>query len=107
MKPRKFKYRIEVFKTVIEDDGFGGNHAKEGQKIGCSWCNVSTIPRDKLTDFGLDEVKGAIRVRVRKRNDLDYNEQGLFFKYKGDRYTINSVTEINLAEYHFEIIAST
>ena len=109
MRPRKFKHRIEIHKTEHVDDGFGGGSIDmdNGVLLKCSWCKVSSIPVNKLIDFGLDEVKKAIKVYVRKRNDLDYNRSDIFLKYKGERFTINLVTEKNLDDHHFEIIAST
>ena len=110
MKPRKFKHRIDVYKTVPTSDGFGGNlindDAANETLLGSSWCKVTTIPTNKLVDFGLDEASQAIRINVRKRNDLDYEQQGLFFKYKGVRYTVNGITQYNIDGYHYQIIAS-
>lgn len=110
MKPRKFKHRIEVWKTVPTADGFGGNVVDDVTPnetlLGSSWCKVTTIAQNKFVDFGLDEVRKAIKVNVRKRNDLDYEQEGLFFKYKDVRYTVNGVTEYNIDGYHYQIIAS-
>lgn len=109
MKPRKYKYRIEVWRIIPGADGFGGNTVEDGddELVSESWCKISTVPRDKLEDFGLDQNKKAIRVYLRKRNDLDYvGRSDLFLKYKGVRYTINSVTEVNLEDYDIRILAS-
>ena len=109
MKPRKFKHRIEIHGVTHTADGFGGNTVDEAvdSLLVSSWCKVVSIPRNKLTEFGLDEVKKAIRVFVRHRNDLDYNRSDLFLKYKGERFAINSVVEKNLDGFHFQIIATT
>lgn len=110
MKARKLKYRIEVYKTVPVADGFGGNviedEAANEILLDSSWCNVKTIPISKLTEYGLDENQKAVRITLRKRDDLDYEQQGLFFKYKGVRYTVEQITEWDIDGYYFQIIAS-
>lgn len=111
MKPRKLKYRIDVYRTVPVSDDFGGyvinDDASNETLIGSSWCNVKTIPVNKLEEYGLDINQKAIRVNVRRRNDLDYEQEGLFLKYKGVRYTVNQVVEHNIDGFHFQIIASS
>lgn len=105
MRPRKYKYRIAVWRYLKEGDNFGGNEVSE-EKVSDSWCNIRSLPTNKLTEYGLDENEKAIVVTLRHRNDLDYNESNLFFIYKEVRYAINQVTETNLEGYEFKIIAS-
>lgn len=105
MRLRKYINRIEIWQTAPVYDGFSGNTVSE-TKISDSWCNVKTIPVDKLEGFGLNEVRKAIIITLRHRNDLDYNNSELFLKYKGDSYEISRVTEKDLDGKEFQIIAS-
>ncbi len=103
---RRFKNRIEVYQNVSEDDGAGGNvNSGTPTKLGDSWCDVRTIPRDKITDYGLDVEQEVIRIRLRYRSDLDYTTVGLFFRYKSKDWFPSSIERKDLEEYEVEIIA--
>lgn len=107
MRARSYRHRIAVYENTAEvatDDGFGGNTGGENL-LASSWCNVRTIPTNKVIEYGLDQTKKAITISVRKRTDLDFNRSDLFFRFKGDDYYPISVTEDNLDGYHFTIIA--
>lgn len=103
---RRYKYRIEVYQNVEVDDGSGGTILSDTPtKLGDSWCDIKTIPQNKITDYGLDVEKEAIRIRLRYRSDIDYNSVGLFFRYKTKNWMPNSIERKDLEEYEVEIIA--
>jgi len=67
---------------------------------------VSTIPVQKLTDFGLDIDRQSITIKTRWRNDLDYFQEGLFFVYKGIKWFPDRIYNKDLVNEEITIIAS-
>lgn len=102
---RKYLDRIEVYISTATDDGAGGNTITES-KLGDSWCNITSIKRDKLVAYGLDIPAQAIRIMTRYRSDLDYFQNSLFFKYKGKDWIPTSITEIDLDGEELDILAT-
>ncbi len=94
-----------MWEYISNADGFGGNTTQD-TKIGDSWANIETIPTDKLTDYGLDETQYGIRIKCRKRSDIDLTADNIFFKYKGIEYAPQSVTDRDLHGLEIEFVAS-
>ena len=101
---RKYLNSIEVWQSVETDDTAGGLEGTES-KVTDSWCNIKTLPRPKRTQYGLDDAVQAIQVRTRYRNDLDYFDQALFFKYKGRDWHFTDVMNEGLEDEEITIIA--
>ena len=102
---RKYLNKVEVWLNVSISDNFGGSTLSQTQ-LGTSWCNISTINRDKLVSYGLDIAQEAITIKTRYRADLDYFQNGLFFKYKGKDWIINSIEDKNLDNEQVQITAT-
>jgi len=102
---RKYLNRIEVWLNSDSDDLSGGL-LTEPSKVNDSWCNVKTVNRSNLTAYGLDIAVQAIRIRTRHRNDLDYFQEGLFFKYKQKDWMVNSIHDVDLDGEELDIIAT-
>ena len=102
---RKYLNRIEVWLNGADLDDVGGENV-DPVKISDSWCNITTIRREKLVSFGLDIPTQAINIRTRFRNDLDYFQDGLFFKYKTKDWIVNSIHNIGLDDEDIDIIAT-
>lgn len=100
----RFKDSIEVWQQSAVTDGYAGNTTSETQ-LGESWCNISTLSREKYTDYGLDVPSLAIEVYLRTRDDIDYFDESVFFKYNGRRWFFVSIEEYNLSDQIIRIVA--
>lgn len=103
---RKYDRRVQIYVKSEVSDGFGGA-TLTNSLLAVTWANISTIRTDKLQDYGLDETRGVIKIHVRHRNDIDFNDENLFFVYRDQPYEIVSVVETDLRRTEFEIIAAT
>tara|TARA_R110002020_G_scaffold461761_2_gene680809 strand:- start:94 stop:483 length:390 start_codon:yes stop_codon:yes gene_type:complete len=89
MRARKYNKRIEVLQTSSVSDGYGGNITSD-VLLSYSWCElITTKTAYRSTDLGLIDTLDTIIIKLRHRNDLSYNN-GLFFKYRGLRYTMQT-----------------
>ncbi len=104
MRSRKYTKRIEIFTTAAVSDGFGGNTVSE-VLLATSWADIRTVRPERLTDLGITDGTHSIEVRLRHRNDLDYEQEGIFFKYRDSSYIFKSVNPINLEDVHVIVIA--
>jgi len=102
---RKYLNKVEVWLNGVVSDNFGGNILSPSQ-LGSSWCNISTINRDKLVAYGLDIAQEAITIKTRYRSDIDYFQNGLFFIYEGREWHPNTITEKDINKEEIIIIAS-
>ncbi|AGO48422.1 phage head-tail joining protein [Cellulophaga phage phi10:1] len=107
MKARKYLNKIGVYVRTEKEDGFGGSIHTEPVLIGSSWCNITTLSPQKIVDLGLSDFRNAIQINLRKRNDLDYYQDDLYFKYNEIDYMIQSILEVNLNGYEIQIVATS
>lgn len=105
MKPRKYINRIEVWKHIEKDDGFGGNITTPS-KISDSWCDIKTLNSERLIAFGITDSEYGLRINLRKRNDLDYFDEDIYFVYQDRDYVIQNIVEKDINGYEIEIIAA-
>lgn len=101
---RKYRFKVEVWQSSAQFDDYSGN-VNEPTKIGDSWANVSTIPLNKITDYGLDITQEAIVIKTRWRDDLDYFQNGIYFKYKSFDWFPTRVFNKDLINEEITIIA--
>ena len=104
MKERRYNKRVEIWETAAVSNGFGGSTVTES-KLGTSWARVKTIRPERLTDFGITDGTHAIEVGLRHRNDLDYEQEGIFFKYRSESYTFNTVNPVDYEDVDIIVIA--
>lgn len=104
MKARKYLSRIEVWKDTEVSDGFGGN-VTSPVKVTDSWCNIKTLSGTRLIDLGITEHDYALKLELRHRNDLDYEAEDIFLKYKDISYIVQTVVPKDLENYEIQIIA--
>lgn len=102
---RKYLNKVEVWQNSDLGDTFSGN-LNQPLQLGSSWANVSTIPTDKLVAYGLDIAQQAIRIQTRWRQDIDYFQEGIFFKYKGIEWFPNRIYNKDLLNEEIVIIAN-
>ncbi len=104
MRSRAYSKRIQVWQTTDADDGYGGNTVTE-TLLNTSWASIKTISPSRLTDYGITETTHALDVRLRQRYDLDYEQEGIFLKYKDESYIISSVLPVDLEMVEVRIVA--
>lgn len=102
---RKYINKVEVWVNAVIDDGFSGS-INDPVIVSSSWCNVSTVPSDKITNYGLDIGTEVISIKTRWRSYLDYFTDGLFFKYKGYNWMPTRIFNKDLVNEEITIIAS-
>ena len=102
---RKYLNKVEVWLNTALDDTAGGNLV-DPSLIDSSWCNIKTLPTDKLTAYGLDIAQQAVTIKTRYRSDLDYFQEGLFFKYKSIDWIPSRIYNKDLLDEEITIIAT-
>lgn len=100
----RFKSRVQVWQHTADPDSSGGNTVDETQ-LGSSWAEVKDVPRDKYQDYGLNTASQAIELYLRSRNDIDYFDQDIFFKYKGKSWYPSIVEDKGLDGELIRIVA--
>lgn len=103
-KRRKYINRVEVLINDAVSDGFGGNTLAE-RSLSFSWANIRSLDTKNASDLGLDLKKTAIVIKTRFRSDLDYNQPGIFFKYKELCFMPVQITNEHLNDEEIKIIA--
>jgi len=89
---RGFNKKVEIWAVDQVSDGFGGYTVAE-TKISDSWAKVETLQPGKVNNvknFGLEDAQNAVLFTMRKRNDITYNEEIHFLKYRGRKFTIST-----------------
>lgn len=110
MISRKYDKRIELWQYTKIDDGFGG-YTVVDELVRKSWCQIKSVSNNsrysqRMVDLGVTDPSLAIIVRLRQRNDTDYNAINQYLKYRGEKYIIqNTPTNINYEDVDIEIIA--
>lgn len=92
MNSRDLTKRIELFAITSVSDGFGG-FTVSSASLGKSWAKIESIQpgrSNNLDEFGITDLNKSIFVTVRKRNDLVYSMETMFFTYRGSKYTIST-----------------
>tara|TARA_R110001632_G_C11314456_1_gene414994 strand:- start:723 stop:1130 length:408 start_codon:yes stop_codon:yes gene_type:complete len=106
MRSRKLSKRIEIWQTSNVSDGFGGNTVAE-TLITSSWAEIVTLnDTNRSTDIGITSATNTIKVRLRKRNDITYNNINQYLKYRGFKYIIkNQPFNVGFRDDIIEILA--
>lgn len=102
---RKYLNKLDVWLNESISDNFGGNTLSPIQ-LSSSWCNIRTLPVDKMIDYGLDISQQAITITTRYRSDLNYFQTGLFFKYLGVDWMPSRIYNKDLINEEITIIAT-
>jgi head-tail adaptor len=91
MSSRAFNKRVEIWQTSVVADSYGGNTVSD-ELIKTSWANLKTLKSNSnlITDLGLLDASNSIVITVRKRNDLTYDLQTMYIKYRNEKYIIKS-----------------
>ena len=107
MISRKYTRRVEIWKTTVVPDAYGGNTVSEAL-VTTSWANVTTPTSYKrMTEIGITDPTNTIVVKMRYRNDITYNAINLFIKYRGVKYIIqNTALNVDFNDTEIEIMAT-
>ena len=107
MSSRGYNKRIEIYETTTVVDGFGGNTVST-TLLATTWAKISTFNvgrNGNATDYGLLGINDTLVIKTRKRNDITYNSQTQFIKYRGDKYIITtSPININFEDREVQFI---
>ena len=103
MKARRYDKRIRVYETTPVPNGSGGDRM-ESVLIANSWAEIVTegVAR-KFHNMGIMDFNDPLIFKVRHRNDLPYNARTLYVTYKGNRYNIQGIKNLNLRDVDIEI----
>lgn len=92
MRARGFNKVVEIWNIGIVADGFGGNTVQESL-LSKSWAKIESVDAKSSslsTEFGMLDASKSLIITVRKRNDLIYDLQTMFIKYRDEKYVIKS-----------------
>tara|TARA_R110002051_G_scaffold308116_1_gene379512 strand:- start:13841 stop:14203 length:363 start_codon:yes stop_codon:yes gene_type:complete len=103
---RKYDRLIEIWQTTNVRNEYGGTEVVTA-RIGGSYCKIRTLNAQRMIDLGLNENKLAIDIELRNRKDIDYTVRGIFFKYKGTTYNINTIENKDVDGLTLKILAVT
>jgi len=101
---RKYLHQVSVHRNIPFMDEYGGNTLYETD-LGSSWAKVETLSANRLNSVGLDINKQTVRITMRYRDDIDYTQEGLFFKYKTLSWQPVSVINKDVFNREIEVIA--
>lgn len=103
MISREYNKRISLYEVTLNPNGFGGNTATE-ELLFTSWAQIITNGVGyKVADLGLQTFENPILFKVRYRNDFQYSGRTLFAMYKGDKYIIQAIRNVNEVNLELEI----
>ena len=107
MRSRRSSKRVEIWQTSSVSDGFGGGGTNTETLITSSWAEIITLnDTNRSTDIGITSATNKIKVRLRKRNDIHYNNINQFLKYRGSKYIIkNQPVNVGFRDDVIEIVA--
>ena len=90
MRARGYSKQIEVWQTTPSDDSFGGDGVT-ATLLGKSWCSIKTPNKSyRTTAEGITETNNSFILKLRKRKDLVYNSENMYFVFRTVKYVISS-----------------
>ena len=90
MRARGYSKQIEVWQTTPVLDGVGGSGVT-ATLLGKSWCSIKTPNKSyRTTAEGITETNNSLILKLRKRNDLTYNSENMYFVFRTVKYVISS-----------------
>jgi SPP1 family predicted phage head-tail adaptor len=106
MLGRKYTKQISIHRTSVVSDGFGGNTVTQVVLFN-SWAKIDNVGAGfKSKQIGLDNFNTTVIFNVRYRADYNYNALTDFLTYKGKKYIIQAVLNIDLADTELSIYAT-
>lgn len=90
---RKYNKRVEIWRPTLVPDGFGGHVPGAPALDKTVWMAVLTNVGKRATDAGITEPLDTVRFELRYREGIDIEDT--FFVYKGVKYVLQSVNNLN------------
>lgn len=108
MRARSLDKKIEIWSNSPVSDGFGGYTASE-TLIASSWAKVETAKTSSsnLNEIGLNDLTFNLKITLRKRNDVAYEDKNQYIRYRGIDYIyITTPIEENLNKSFITLITT-
>lgn len=87
MRSRDFNKRVQFWTVTRASDGYGGYEVSEAL-VTSSWAKIETLNNGRLlSEFGISESDRSIKLTLRKREDIDYDNRDHFLVYRGKKYS--------------------
>lgn len=90
MRSRRFTKKIQLWRTEIQTNEFGGNEATSGNLISSIWANLQTLDSLKFTDrdFGTVDFANSVKVTIRSNPNIVISYKTDYFIYRNERYQL-------------------
>lgn len=106
MLARQYDKRIDIYEVTSVPNEFGG-HTLTNVLLSKSWAKLSTTGLgNKATNMGVTTFENPLLFYVRYRKDLQYQGRTLFLMYRGDKYIIQAVRNVNERNTEVEIFCT-
>lgn len=105
MRSRHYDRRIDVYQVSSQNDGYGG-HTMTENLLFSTWAKIETMNNKMLIDYGLTEDVMGVMFKVRHRNDYTYNANNMHVVYRGDKYVIKSIENVDFKDVDTIIVCT-
>lgn len=105
MKARSYTTKISIYNITEVPDGFGG-YVQAPALVRKVWASKETTGAGyKFQQFGLNAIKSPVIFRVRGKKTLVNFNDDTFVEYKGKRYEIKGIEDVDLNALEYNIYA--
>lgn len=95
MLSRQYNRKIEIYRKDTITDEYGGN-TETDVLVKSIWAKIQTNAGNKFVNFGIQDFKNPVIFYVRGyKNNVNYTEN-YFVQYKGVKYFIKGMQNVNL-----------
>lgn len=102
MNARRYKYKIEFWKSVQKSDGYGGNYTDEEKQFS-KWANAKTQGAGfKFQQYGLNEFKNPVIFEIRANKEIT---EDMFIKFQDKKFIIKGIENVDLTNRFLNIYA--
>lgn len=106
MIAREYDKRIQIYEVQSIPNDFGG-HTLTDVLVASSWAKLSTTGLgNKATNMGITTFENPLLFYVRYRKDITYQGRTLFVMYRGDKYIVQAVRDVNERQREVEIFCT-
>lgn len=93
MLSRKYNRKVDIYKTSISADGFGGNTVSD-VLIGSFWAEIKQNFSSRDNSVGMSSIKYTYSFKIRSNPNIypDLDKDNLSVKYRNKKYVINELT---------------
>ena len=106
MLAREYDKQIKVYEVTNVPNEFGGNTIAE-TLVTTTWAKLITNGLgNKAVNMGITTFENALLFKVRHRLDFTYQGRTLFIMYRGDKYIIKAVRDVNERQREVEIFCT-